>query len=57
MHTGYINELLEETTKICSDCSISTIQLSETPEPLCSDFDRPEKGVAVKAHKTRFGIL
>ena len=54
---GYIDELLDETIKVFEDADGSIMQLSEIPEPLCSGYNRPEKDIAIKGHKTRFGIL
>ena len=52
---GYVEELLGETTKVCEEGS--TVALLEAPEPLCSEYERPEKIVAVSKHKTRFSKL
>ena len=54
MHTtiGYIEELLRETIKISEEGS--TVELPEAPEPLCSQYERPEKIVAISQHKIRF---
>ena len=37
----YIETLLEETSKVCEEGS--TVALPEAPEPLCSEYERPEK--------------
>ena len=51
VHTT-IEELLIETIKISEEGS--TVELPEAPEPLCSQYERPEKIVAISQRKTRF---
>ena len=46
---------MNEAVRNCEDGSI--LQLSETPELLCSGFDRPEKDIAVRAHKSVWNPL
>ena len=49
----YIDDLLKETFEVCKRGGV-TEKTSEVPEPLCGSYERPEKSVAVKMHKTRF---
>ena len=51
----YIEELLEETVKVCEEGS--TVELPDAPEPLCSEYERPEKITAISKHKTRFSTF
>ena len=37
----YIEKLLEEISKVCKEGS--TVALPEAPEPLCSEYEGPEK--------------
>ena len=53
---GYIDELVEETVKLCQEASdfTSIFELSHVPQPLCSDYSRPDKEVAIRQHRSRF---
>ena len=54
IYIGYLDELIEETIKRFKDGNVATP--SEVPEPLCSEYERPEKDTAIKQHRSRFGI-
>uniref|UniRef100_A0A1X7TYQ2 Uncharacterized protein n=1 Tax=Amphimedon queenslandica TaxID=400682 RepID=A0A1X7TYQ2_AMPQE len=49
----YIEELLDETVKLCkANCTSTTPQ--ETPPSLCAYFTKPNKMDVIKEHKSRF---
>ena len=54
--TVYIDNLIKETIKLCKKGEPAA-DMPEIPEPLCGQFERPEKATAVKMHKSRFNLL
>ena len=55
-HSGYVEELLTETTSLCAGDKPIPLCTESTPQPLSSGYDRPEKLTAVVKHKSRFSI-
>ena len=53
MHTGYIEQLLQETIKQCKKRG-GDLSDEEEPKPLCSAFEQPDKATAIQQHKSRF---
>ena len=53
MHTGYIEQLLQETIKQCKKGG-GDLSDEEEPKPLCSAFEQPDKATAIQQHKSRF---
>ena len=51
--TDYIDDLLTEVVKQCV-VGGSSVQSSEIPKPLCSEYDRPTKASAILGHRSRF---
>ena len=57
--TGYVDTLMNNVLEQCSK-SVEERQAdvadycTVNPPPLCSEFHRPDKEVAVEAHMTRF---
>ena len=52
----YIDALIEK-TKLCKDGGTrSQTQSSDIPKPLSSQYEKPEKAVAIKSHKSRFNL-
>lgn len=54
--SGYVEELLTETTSLCAGDKPTLPPTLSTPQPLSSGYDRPEKVTAVVKHKSRFSI-
>lgn len=51
--TGYVDDLVKETLRRCKERVIETLP-SNTPGPLSSQYERPDKPTAIKSHKSRF---
>ena len=53
---GYIDELFDETVKVCEEQGEPTSlqRKAAHPESLCSGYDRPSKCAADEKHKSRF---
>ena len=49
----YVDDLLKETSGRCKERVIETPP-SNTAAPLSSQFERPDKPIAIKSHKSRF---
>ena len=49
----YVDDLLKETSRRCKERVIEILP-SNTPAPLSSQFERPDKPTAIKSHKSRF---
>ena len=52
-YTGYIRNLIQETMELCVHGG-SIVTSYTAPEPLCSGYARPEKGSAIRGHKSRY---
>ena len=53
----YIDALIEKTKQLCKDGGTrSQTQSSDIPKPLSSQYEKPEKAVAIKSHKSRFNL-
>ena len=52
-YTGYIRNLIQETMELYVHGG-STVIAYTAPEPLCSGYARPEKGSAIRGHKSRY---
>ncbi len=44
---------MDETIRYCEDGGGSNVT-DQTPEPLCAQYDKPDKASAIKAHRSRF---
>ena len=55
MLTGYIEDLMKETSKRCREGTIETLP-SNTPGPLSSQYEKQDKPTAIKSHKSRFNL-
>ena len=53
--TGYVIDLIKRTIEMCEKGE-SIEELSEIPKPLSSQYERPEKSMAIKMHKSRFTL-
>ena len=53
--TGYIEDLMKETLRRCKEGIIEPLP-SDTPGPLSSQYEKPEKQIAIKSHKNRFNL-
>lgn len=51
--TDYIDVLMKETIRRCKD-GITEAHYDDTPAPLSSQYERPNKTTAIKSHKSRF---
>ena len=51
--TGYVDVLMKETIRRCEEGITETLP-DDTPAPLSSQYERPDKPIAVKSHKIRF---
>lgn len=55
-HTGYVQDLVSKTVELCkTGCSLTT-PAPEVPLPLSSQYERPDKAMAVVQHKSRFSF-
>ena len=55
LSTDYISELVKETVEVVK--TGDTIVYSfDIPEPLASQYEKPQKSHAVQWHKTRFSL-
>lgn len=54
-YTGYIDDLKHETIRRCKEVIIETLP-QDTPAPLSTQYERPDKLTAIKSHKSRFSL-
>lgn len=52
----YIEMLMSETLRRCSDGIIEELPVDDVPAPLSSQYEKPEKIIAIKSHKSRFSL-
>ena len=55
MPTGYIQDLMKETLRRCNEGIIETLP-SNTPGHLSSQYERPDKSIAIESHRSRFSL-
>ena len=54
-HSDYLDELTAETISYC-ETGTSQERIDDVPEPLCSQYERPEKTFAIQQHRSRFNL-
>ena len=57
VHTGYIEQLLQETIKQCKKGGGDLSEKEEEPKPLCSAFGRPDKALPYNSTKVDLVLL
>ena len=51
---GYINELMNETVRVCEHGNVLPLEQLPQPHSLSSCYDKPDKISAIERHRTRF---
>ena len=53
--SDYLDELVRDTITYC-EAGTSQESIDDVPEPLCSQFERPDKMFVIQQHRSHFNL-